>query len=391
MATETEHEASGPYAGVLGYLSSDAQAAVFRYLPHLEKCVDDEVDRFGQGLGRDLKRLAKREANLACQRLQTARKGTKEFKKSARAGQRRLGDLKRRIDGRAEAAIAQAALANESATVLGRVRAFAQHVAEFPVRGAPEGLLWAMEDLKRAHEGWGAAVARLDAAAAGATEETGEQEAGGRKDGERKDGETKDGERAASGEQQPEDEAPEERVREDDDLGEIERLMGRLASGVRSLQDAPSAPPPAADDDAPGDAFGGDATPSPPSPDAVAAQAAAAELAALAWELPGWLQEAQRRRTEAIAAAAESLQRHAAATVKDTSNWRAKLERLLGSADQIETVAGELPKSIHKALLAGIKAAKLDVCGGRTAWRVGPGGQRGAGSRQVAPDVTPAA
>lgn len=337
---EQARSVHGAYVGVLGYLSEDAQAAVLRYLPYLDECVDNEVVRFGKELGCGLKAVVKTESAHACEQIKTAQKGTKEFKTFAEDGQRRLGDLERRMACRADATGALADVVEESGGLLRRVRAFAKHLAEFPARRTAEGLLWAMEDLKKAHEDWCAVVRRADEAAARAKEERGEQE-------------------SSAGEL------------EDKALGEIESLMRRLATGVRSLEDASHAQPhgddgpPADDDDEyPSD----DETPGRHSPAAgpagpAATSYAVTELAELAWELPGWLQETQRRRTEALAVADESMRQKVAAAVKDISKWRFELERLLGSAEEIEKVARGLPKKINKALMAGIRAAKLDVCG----------------------------
>ena len=375
---------SGPadgYAGVLGYLSGDAQAAVFRYLPHLEACVDEEVVRFGKQLGCDLKAQVQRESELARERLETARKIIKEFAPFAEEGQPGLVDLQRRIERVEGAAGAFAKMTSESAALLRRARTFAKHAAEFPVRRSPEGLRWAMEDLQKAHEGWRVVATRVDDAIARATEDLGE------------------------------------RVVREKERDEIENLIGRLAGRVRSLEEATEARPlaeydaalppdeaaPPLDDPAaplpdesalpPGHAappphaaapspdggdedLGDDGTPNRLSTQAEMdpAGAAAEELADWIWELPTWLQEAQRGRAEMLALAESSLQEYVAQAVKDISKWRSNLERLQASVGEIETVADSLPERIKDALMAGIKAAKLDLRGSGSESSPGPSG-----------------
>lgn len=362
---------SGPadgYAGVLGYLSGDAQAAVFRYLPHLEACVDEEVVRFGKQLGCDLKAQVQRESELARERLETARIVIKEFAPFAEEGQPGLVDLQRRIEHVEGAAGAFAKLTSESAALLRRARTFAKHAAEFPVRRSPEGLRWAMEDLQKAHESWRVVATRVDDAIARATEDLGEREIG------------------------------------EKELDEIENLIGRLAGRVRSLEEATqarplaenaalppdeaappldhaaaplpdegapppghAAPPPHAapspdgGDDDPGDdgTLGRPSTQMEKDPTGTAAE----ELADWIWELPARLQEAQRGRAEMLAMAERSLQEYVAQAVKDISKWRSNLERLQASVSEIETVADSLPERIKNALMAGIQAAKLDLRG----------------------------
>ena len=338
------------YAGVLGYLSGDAQAAVFRYLPHLEACVDEEVVRFGEQLGKDLKAQVQRESELVRGRLETARTTIKEFTPFAEKGQQGLADLQRQIERVEGAAGALAEMTSESATLLGRARAFAKHAAEFPVRRTPEGLRWAMKDLEKAHESWRVVATRVDHAIARAANDLGEQNVG------------------------------------EQEFGEIESLIERLADRVRSLEGATQERQPAEDAVLPqehedvteaephgeaappgggDDGLGNDGTPSRPSTrvEEDPAATAAEELADWIWKLPARLQEAQRERAEMLATAETRLQKRVAHAAKDISEWRSNLERLQAGVGEIETVVNSLPEHIKIALMAGIRAAKLDVRG----------------------------
>lgn len=157
----TQNGASGAreaYVSVLGFLSEDAQAALFRYLPYLEDCVGGEVDVFAAKLRKDLLRRVAEESTLLGGRFDKLASQAESARRLASESDRVLEDVKKAIDNVAKTASDLEEAAAESPALLRRVEAVAKRVAEFPEHRELDGLRWALDELKESHGRWCKAV-----------------------------------------------------------------------------------------------------------------------------------------------------------------------------------------------------------------------------------------
>ena len=340
MAKETEprNEAKRAYESVLGYLSEDAQAALFRYLPHLEECVDQEVVKFGNQLADDLNGIVSRESAVVCKRMAEVKNQAERVGEFAKESQNGLDELEKKVEHVAKAASDLDRLASEGASLLGRVQAFATHLAELEVRGAPDGLLWAAKDLRKAYQGWCAVVPGIDGSTDGgaaaqlskieglvedlASEETHatdeDAEAGGGTDGDAQEGV------GTTEERDDAEDSGEERDAEDSG----EESTAEEQADVRTEKVDP-----------------------------------VAELAESVWTFAGLLQEVQAEQTKALAAKAVGLRQEAAEAAKSHSGWHRALDLLQSGAQETKQIAETAAGDFKDALQSGIAATKLDVLG----------------------------
>lgn len=157
----TQNRASGAreaYVSVLGFLSEDAQAALFRYLPYLEECVGREVDVFAAKLRRDLLRRVADESTLLGGKFDQLASQAESARKLASESDRVLEDVRKAVDNVAKTASDLEEEAAESPALLRRVEAVAKRVAEFPEHRELDGLRWALGELKESHGRWCKAV-----------------------------------------------------------------------------------------------------------------------------------------------------------------------------------------------------------------------------------------
>lgn len=139
------------YVGVLGFLSEDAQAALLRYLPHLEKCVDNEVAMFGSKLKAEL--LDRVSSASGALDVCLDRLGKQATSTELPSGG--LGAMTEKVGG-VVADLERAAKENE--VLLRRVEALGRRMAEFWERRTTDGLRWAFSDLSESHERWWSAL-----------------------------------------------------------------------------------------------------------------------------------------------------------------------------------------------------------------------------------------
>lgn len=203
------------YHGVLGYLSEDAQAALFKYLPYMEDRVNDEVVQFGRQLADDLRAAVDSESSRARKRLEKAKKGVQEFECFAKKGKAGLGKRQLPIEQVAQAASALNRMVCEGTALLGRMQAFGKQVAQYAVQRTPERLQLAVDDLERAHHVWCVEVAHVDKAICVAKQADATQQ----------------------------DATQEDATQKDAELGQIKSLIADLKSRVRSLGSAARAQP----------------------------------------------------------------------------------------------------------------------------------------------------
>ena len=317
--TEQRNEAREAYESVLGYLSEDAQAAVFRYLPYLEACVDKEVAAFGKDLATDLNKIICRESNAVCERMDDVKKKAKRVVKFIKKNG--LDKLEEKVDGVVYIANNLNRMAREGASLLSRAQVFATHVAEWKDRHAPEGLQHAASALRESYERWFAEIPGND---------------------------EKTDSRAA------------------ETLGKIESLVENLVPAHPECEDA-------------SDKGGGDGaqeavcsaeegSESEMSREELEkqeklekeAEEILAELTVLIWKFVKIVQQAQAKWTEELATATAGLNLGAATS---PSGWCKAADNLQSSADETKQIAKKAAENFKNALESGIAAAKLDIFG----------------------------
>ena len=162
MNQKAASDAGGAYVSVLGFLSEDAQAALFRYLPHLEACVDKEVAAFGRDLRDDLAARVN-STSVAFGECLDRLDGQAEDTRTTLSGLPK--EVREEVAGVAKVVADLRTAAAESTTLLRRVAAFGNRVAEFSERRTPDGLAWALQDVKESHDRWCVAVLGAETAA----------------------------------------------------------------------------------------------------------------------------------------------------------------------------------------------------------------------------------
>ena len=361
------------YHGVLGYLSEDAQAVLFKYLPYMEDRVNDEVIQFGRQLANDLRAAVKSESCRARKRLKKAKKGVERFECFAKKGKARLSDRQLPIEQVAQAASALNRMVCEGTALLGCLQTFAKRVAQYAIQRTPEGLRFAADDLERAHHVWCAEVAHVDKAICVAKQADATQQDATQADATQKDAAQTDA---------PQEDA----TQKDAELGQIKSLIAILKSRVRSLGGSARAQP-YAEKEVPSRPEGdertsGDNAPSPATEakgaaasaeaeaglaaqeaatanaakaDAAARAAAKADVAARAEETAATAEEAAERAEENAARTEEA----ARAAAQDEAAARAAAEA--EAAAHAAAEAAEMPESASEE----VKAAPSDAAEAR--------------------------
>ena len=340
MAKRTEQEPSGQdiYHGVLGYLSEDAQAALFKYLPYMEDRVNSEVTQFGTRLADDLTAAVKTESRRARKRLGKAKEGIQRFERFAKKGKARLSDRQLPIEQVAQAACEMDRMVREGTALLECMQAFAKQVAQYAVQRTPDGLQLAVDDLERALHAWCAELGRVDEAIRVAPQANATQA---------------------------------DATQADAELGEIRSLIARLKSRVGSLggsvhpqphakKEVPSRPEGGdertSDDNAPGPAA--EATAAAARAEAAAGAAAQAAASANATKA----KEAARAAAEAEAAArAEEAKARAAAQDDEAARAAAEAAAAARAAEEAAASAAaeaaEMPEGASEKAEAAASAA----------------------------------
>ena len=339
-----KHRARDAYVSVVGFLSEDAQAELYRCLPYLEECVDNEVAAFGKRLKADLLRRASDESDALSKRLdELAEEATNAVRLANESG-----SLPRDVSGEIGSVVKTAEAFEveviENTALLRRVETLGQRVAEVRERRTTDGLRWALEDLKDSHSRWCAAVRGHEGMVGSPLAEALDKVAG---KFEELEGILVRAHDAARAGDEGTQEACGEDVIEGDDTerdaspaGSADESMGTVAR-----VDGPTG---TADRDV------GESGSEMALDDCVRA------LTALVWRLANDVQEAEARRVGELVKSVTELRQQAARL----SKWDDAADRLRQSAERAKKLATDAKSGFNAAVANGIKAAHLDLLGG---------------------------
>lgn len=354
MAQESAREA---YVSVMGFLSEDAQAALFRYLPHLQECVDKDVAAFCEKLKDDLVRRASDESDALSKRLSELAKLATGAGELADESGNLPGDVSGAIGRVVEAAEDFERGVVETTTLLRRVEALGNRVAEIPQRRTLDGLRWAFEDLKDSHDRW-CGVAPADQKTADRSLAEALEDMAGKFEALE---EVLDLAQAAA---TAEDEATQEfgaekaTVGGDDPIGPVdsddaERDSGGAAGpvdpiGTGECTDAPTGTPENVD------------RPRGKPDEERVMDDCVRDLAGSVWRLASDLQAAQARRVRELVGSVAELRQQATRLAK----WDDAAARLRQAAEVAKVVVEDAKGAFNAAVEGDIKATHLDLLGG---------------------------
>ena len=355
MTQESANDAREAYVSILGFLSEDAQAALFRYLPYLQECVDNEVAAFGEKLTADLVRRAAGESVTLSKDLEQLAEQASCAVKLANESENLPRDVSEKIGGVAQAAEDFDKKVSESTALLRRVQALGHRVAEVSKRGTADGLRWALEDVKESHESWWRAVRgdKADSPLAAALDDITERFKELEQSFERTHKEATAEEESGTASATREGDVEEATVGADDSIGTVEGRGAEPDAGLGGRADDPIGTAEAAE----ASMYTGDRAGQASGPEV---EDCVEELARSVWGLANEIQAAQALRVGELVKSVTGLRQQAALL----SKWDDAADRLRQSAEEANSIIDDAKGAFDAAVANGIKATHLDLLGG---------------------------